>query len=211
MEKEILRRRPPILTLESFCRDLVAYVRAGEADGRATRLALVTYNRVGEGLLGSHESMNGLDLDLYQGRTNLPSLTSEESARLMLGGEADDYRPNLTLEEVKSFFGDVKLSLIRRIMANDRSSEVVMVYGGEGDKFSMALKLIEEVSSLARGLGKESQMKFFLLTCNCGLAKKVTESGQAYKSGQLECLVYNPSGECGGFADLQNIAETVLG
>lgn len=94
-------------------------------------------------------------------------------------------------------------------MADDGASEVVVLYGGEGEKFQMALKLVEEVSSLARGLGKGSQMKFFLLTCNCGLAKKVAESGQAYKSGQLECLIYNPSGSCGGFADLQSIAEVV--
>lgn len=93
MEREILRRRPPILTLENFCRDLTTHLATNEAQARTTRVSLVTYNRVGEGLLGLHDSVGGLTLDLYQGRLDSPSLTSERSAQLVFGGEADGYRP----------------------------------------------------------------------------------------------------------------------
>lgn len=210
MEREILRRRPPILTLGNFCRDLTTYLVTNEAQARTTKVSLVTYNRVGEGLLGSHDSTGGLTLDLYQGRLDVSSLTAKRSAQLVFGDEAEGYRPNLTLEEVESFFGEVKLGLIRRIMADDRASEVVVVYGGEGEKFQMALRLVEDVSSLARGLGKKDRMKYFLLTCNCGLAGKVKESALLYANGGLECLIYNPLGSCGGFHDLQSIADVLM-
>ncbi len=65
--EEVLRRRPPLLTLPNFNKDLAGFVVDREAAGESTRIVLVTYNRVGEGLLGFQTYKGNLNLDLIQG------------------------------------------------------------------------------------------------------------------------------------------------
>ena len=209
VREEVLRKRPCLLALPNFKRDLSAYLEAKEQAGELINGVLVTYNRVGEGLLGGVTFTKNARLNLYQGKLG-SYLSSERAAELAFGGgEGEMPSLNLTSAETVEFFGQVRAGLIRQIIALDRPT-LFVVYGGEADKFRMALDLVDEVSNFARSLGKGSLAKFFLLTCNCDLAKKVGEAQSLHSEGRLECVVYNPAGACGGFEDLQAIAETVL-
>lgn len=206
--EEVLRRRPCLLALPSFTRDLSAYAEAKEQAGESINVILVTYNRVGEGLLGARTFKNGLVLDLYQAR--LATYFDPERVVKLAFGEGGEMPPlNLTLPEVAEFFKQVKIDLIRKVMVMDHPT-LFVVYGGEEERFRKALDLVNDVSNLARSLGKGGLAKFYLVTCNCDLAKKTRESQPVYSDGRLECIVYNPVGACGGFEDLQTIAETVL-
>ena len=201
--EEVLRRRPPLLTLANFNKDLAGFVADGEAAGESTRMVLVTYNRVGEGLLGFTTYKGGLNLDLIQGTLDF-NVSPEQVTELVFGSKV--LSASKTAEEVDQFYQAVGEELVGLV---DRQT-VFIVYAGENEKFQAALDLIDNVSISLRILGIENQAKFFLLTCNCGLAKKVHESGPLYANGSLRGVIYNPKGECGGFADLQTIAETAL-
>ena len=205
----MLRKRPCLLALPNFRRDLSAYVEAKERAGEPIKVILATYNRVGEGLLGGFAFTENTTLHLYQGKL-ASYLSSERAGELAFGGgEGEMPSLNLTSEETENFMGQVKADLMRQVVALDRPT-LFVVYGGEEEKFQMALDLINEISDLARSLGKGSLAKFYLLTCNCDLAKKAGEAQALHSEGRLECVVYNPAGACGGFEDLQTIAETVL-
>ncbi len=206
--EEVLRKRPCLLALPNFRRDLSAYVEAKDQVGEPIKVVLATYNRVGEGLLGGFAFNKNATLNLYQGKLG-DYLSSERAIELALGGGGEMLSLNLTAAETEEFFRKVKAGLIRQVVALDRPT-LFVVYGGEAEKFRMALDLINEISNFARSLRKGSLAKFYLLTCNCDLAKKAGESQSLHAEGRLECVVYNPAGACGGFEDLQMIAETVL-
>ncbi|MFZ2202476.1 MAG: hypothetical protein WAV56_03705 [Microgenomates group bacterium] len=209
IEGEILRKRPVLLALANFTRDLSEYVAAIDRTGGSININLVTYNRVGEGLLGGFAFTKNATLNLYQGKLG-DYLSSERGAELAFGGgEGKIPSLNLTSEEVAEFFKQAKIDLIRQVIVSDQPI-LFVVYGGEEEKFRMVLDLINDVSNLARGLGREGLHKFYLLTCNCDLARKTREAQSLYSEGRLDCVIYNPAGACGGFEDLQTIAETVL-
>ena len=109
-------------------------------------------------------------LNLYQGRL-ASYLSPERTGELVFGGGGEIPPFNLTSEETENFMGQVKADLMRQVVALDRPT-LFVVYGGEEEKFRMALDLINEISDLARSLGKGSLAKFYRLTCNCDLAKK---------------------------------------
>ena len=197
-----------MLALPNFKRDLAVYVKAKERVGEPIKVILATYNRVGEGLLSGLAFTENATLHLYQGRL-ASYLSPERTGELAFGGGGEIPPFNLTSAETEEFFREVKAGLVRQGVALDRPA-LFVVYGGEEEKFRMALDLINEISNLTRSFGKGSLAKFYLLTCNCDLAKKAGVAQALQAEGRLECVVYNPAGACGGFEDLQAIAETVL-
>ena len=156
-----------------------------------------------KGLLGFQTYKGNLNLDLIQG-TMAFYVPQEQVTELVFGLRG--FSASMTLEEAIQFYreaGEEAVGLVDR-------QTIFVVYAGEVEKFQAALDLVAQVSGSLKILGKEKQAKFFLLTCNCDLAKKARESEALHSGGRLECVVYNPAGACGGFEDLQAIAETVL-
>lgn len=192
--------------LSRFTHDLAAYVGASEAEGRSSNLTIVTYNRVGEGLLGPRTVKGGVTIDLYQGLLST-SITADRMFSPEPLGENESGR--LTIEQVADFFAQVGEYLEGQVKALDRST-LFVVYAGEPEKFSLAVNFISRLSSLAQAAGKGGLAKFYLLTCNHDLAEKVRLAEPLRNTGLLESVVYNPGGACGGLTDLQTIAETIL-
>lgn len=195
--EEVLRKRPCLLALPNFRRDLAAYVEAKERAGESIKVILVTYNRVGEGLLEPRTSKGGLTLDTYSGQ-------------LMMSITADQMLPSrLTGEQIADFLSQVRVELSRQILTLNESTSFI-IYAGEKEKFQIALDTVGRLSSLAAMAGKAAWAKFYLLTCSCDLAEKARMTEALYSSGQVQTVVYNPAGACGGLGDLQTIAEAIL-
>ncbi len=205
MGKAELSLREPrrLLVLSELTRDLSSFVRESETAGEASQFVLVTYNRVGEGLLEARTIEGGRTLDTYSGRL---MLTVQVEQWLT---PDDGYSPLLSLEQVGEFYGLVGDELARQILLLDKPA-FFFVYGGEGEKFKIALKLIDKLSFAARAVGKQSLAKFYLLTCNCGLAGKAKMVEDLHSQGRLKSVVYNPAGACGGQSDMQAVAEAIL-
>ncbi|MEK7091141.1 MAG: hypothetical protein AAB887_01370 [Patescibacteria group bacterium] len=204
--EEVLRRRPCLLALPNFRRDLSAYVEAKEQAGESTKVVLVTYNRVGEGLLEPRTTKGRLTLDTYSGQLMM-SITADQM--LSLASEESELPSRLTAEQIADFLNQVRAELSRQILTLNEPTSYI-VYAGEKEKFRIALDMVGKLSSLAAMAGKAALAKFYLLTCSCDLSEKTRMTEVLHCSGQVQTVVYNPAGVCGGLTDLQTIAETVL-
>jgi hypothetical protein len=203
---ERLRKRTCLLTLPNFTRDLSENVALGELVGLPTDIILMTYNRVGDGLFEPRTVKGGLTIDLYQG---VMSTSIDSDRMLSLEPVRDNEMGLLTVEQVADYFSQIKMYLADQVKTSDNPTFVV-VYAGESEKFRLAVDFISKLSSLANAAGKGDLVKFYLLTCNHDLGKKVRLTEPLYESGFLQSVVYQPGGACGGLTDLQTIAETAL-
>ncbi len=198
-----LRKSGELLVIPRLRADLAGYVVESKQIGRSNWFVLVTYNRVGEGFLEPRTVESGQTLDIYSGRLTLP-VTLEQ-----VYSPDSEYAPLLTLEQVADFYNRVGGVLSDQIKLLAKPS-FFFVYGGEGEKYQLALNLIGKLSYLAWALGKEMLAKFYLLTCGCDLGNKARMADVAHSQGRLRCIVYNPAGTCGGLEDLQTIADAIL-
>jgi|CXWL01.1.fsa_nt_gi hypothetical protein len=166
---------------------LSMYVKAQERAGAKTNIVLVTYNRVGEGKLPPRTVKGGLTLTMH------------------MGGRAYYQKQEKALD----FMDKTTEELCRQIVAL-RYQTFFVIYGGEGDKFASAVRLIDELASLAHDLGKQEKVKFYLLTCGCNLVEKAAMTLPLYSTEKLRHLISNGQGTCGGHEELQTIADKVL-
>lgn len=206
-EEFLLRKTRELFVLPQLARDLSTYVEAMERANKPVRLVMVTYNRVGEGLWEPRTTKGNLTLDIHSGLL-MTSITTDEM--MPLGGDEEASFPSLlSTEQVADFYSQVRAEFSRQVLQLDRPT-FFLVYGGEGEKFKLAMDLISKLGSLAKMAGKGDLARFYLLTCNCGLAEKARLTEPLYATDLLKSLVYNPEGYCGGLGDLQTIAEAVL-
>lgn len=174
-------------TLPELTSYLGMFVKAQERAGAPTNVFLVTYNRVGEGKLAVKTTKGHLTLAANVGGAS--NHLSLEQARVFMERTRDELSRVIPVLKNKTFF---------------------VVYGGEGEKFQMALDMITELSSLAQAMGKQELATFYLLTCGCDLGDKVEKARPLYEADQLRYMVYNPAGSCGGLDELQTLADVVL-
>lgn len=177
------REAPHVNTLFELTSYLSTFVKAQERKGAPTQAVLVTYNRVGEGFLEPRTIKGGLTLDVYSS-------------------------PALAIAEVDRFYAGVKTELSRLILKLEVPTFFV-VYAGEVEKFQSSLDLIEKLSFLAGAVGKRDLVKFYLLTCNCGIEEKVKMVEPLCEGQLLRHLVYNPDGACGGTEAMQAIVDSL--
>lgn len=197
-----LSESPHIQTLPELTSYLGLFTAAQKRRGHFTQLALVTYNRVGDGRLRPRTTFGKLDLDIYSG-----SLGYYVTPDQILRGE--EVSPRLTDEQVANFFQNVNRDLAPQISRLDHYF-LMIAYAGGVEKFQMALNLIHSLSVMSAMAGKQDIVKFYLLTCRCDLAAKAKVSWPLYCSEGLRSVVYNPTGVCGGISDLKAIADKAL-
>lgn len=178
-----------ILETDKFIGFLAGAVKEKQEKGEKPHVILATYYRVGKRVLPREAVVKpDLTLDILNGGPNLQP--SEK--------------------EIKEFFKKTAANLEKQLMYME-SGPVVVFYGGSGENFNEAARTIDHLNSLTEILDEEKKPKFFLLTCRCGLEEKIKAALPLIQAKHLEGLVYGKEKDCGGFDDLEKIAESLIG
>lgn len=177
-----------ILETGKFIEILSEIVKKKREKGEKPHVILATYYRVGKRALPREAIVKpDLTLDILNGSPNL--------------------RPSE--KEIKEFFKKTAANLERQLMYME-SGPIVVFYGGSGENFNEAGQTIDHLSSLTEILDEEKKPKFFLLTCRCALEEKIKAAMPLIQAERLEGLVYGKEKNCGGFNDLEEIAESLI-
>jgi hypothetical protein len=184
-EKEV---RKKVMETNKFVESLSNAVKERRQKGEKLHVILATYNRVGRGEFNGKISQPDLDLDILSASPDIPP--SEK--------------------EIKEFFKNTRGILEKQLIYMEKGPMIIF-YGGAGENFNEAAKTIDDLNSLTELLEEKQKPKFFLLTCRCQIEEKIKAIFPMIQSKRLEGLIYGKEGDCGGFNDLQKIAETILG
>ena len=186
MEKETAEKA---METNKFIEALNGIVKEKRKKGEKPHVVLATYYRVGKRVLPREAIVRSdLTLDILNGSPNLQP--SEK--------------------EIKEFFKKTAANLERQLMYAE-SGPLVVFYGGSGENFNEAARTIDHLNSLTEILDEEKKPKFFLLTCRCALEEKIKAVLPLIQARRLEGLVYGKEKDCGGFNDLEEIAESLVG
>lgn len=184
-EKEAVEK---ILETDKFIEILGELVKEKQEKGEKPHIILATYNRVGKGNLPQKISRPDLNLDIWSAS---PDVSPSE-------------------KEIKEFFKKATANLERQLIYME-NGPLVIFYSGSGENFNLAAETIDHLNSLTEILDEEKKPKFFLLTCHCALEEKIKAALPLIQAGRLEGLVYGKEKDCGGFNDLEKIAESLVG
>ncbi len=149
------------------------------------RVVLVTYNRVGKGEIPAKVVRGKVTLEIY----SMDHMPSEDEVSELYDRVAKDFLS--------------KVGLLNKPV-------LYIVYGGGVERFRESVGLVVRLTEMARFSGKRHLLESHLVTCLCDLETKVKIAQPACKEGQVSSIAFNPNGECGGFADMQTIADAVL-
>ncbi len=185
-EKEAAEK---ILETGKFIEILGEAVKEKLEKGEKPRVILATYYRVGKRVLSREAVVRpDLVLDILNGSPNLQPSEKEN----------------------REFFKKTAANLERQLMYAE-SGPMVVFYGGSGENFNLAAETIDRLNSLTEILDEEKKPKFFLLTCRCALEEKIKAALPLIQAKRLEGLVYGKEKDCGGFNDMEEIVQSLIG
>ncbi len=189
IKEAFLRREAAgkIVDTDKFIGQLAEMVKENRGKGEKSHVILATYNRVGRGEFNGKISQPDLDLDILSASFDISP--SEK--------------------KIREFFKNTRDILEKQLVYMEKGPMVVF-YGGSGESFSKAAKTIDGLNSLTELLEEGQKPKFFLLTCRCDFENKVKTTLPLIINKRLEGLIYGKEGDCGGFNDLQKIADSLL-
>jgi hypothetical protein len=189
-EKEQLsleEAKEKITETDKFIKVLGDIIKENREKEERAHVILATYNRVGRGKLPTKISRPDLNLDIWQASPDIPPPKNG----------------------IKDFFKKIAGNLERQLMYTEKGP-IVIFYGGSGENFNEAAETIDNLSSLTELLDKEKKPEFFLLTCRCKLEEKMKAILPLIQNKRLEGMIFGKEGDCGGFNDLQKIADSLL-
>jgi hypothetical protein len=184
LQKEAVKK---IVNVDTFIRQLAEIIKESREKEEKLHVILATYNRVGSGEFSGKISQPDLDLDILSASPDIPPSENK----------------------IREFFKNTRDILEKQLMYMEKGP-VVVFYGGSGESFREAAKTIDGLNSLTELLEEKQKPKFFLLTCHCDLENKMKSVLQMIQLKRLDSLVYGKEGDCGGFNDLQKIADSLL-